>query len=204
MKFIGEHCPICESGRWEPKSDEVCLFRNGRKVHKIIGLHYALCNICGTRGYLPGQRKENQHLIQNYQSSLPGFVSPSDVLAVREKYELTQKQANQIFGGGSQGFSKWERGVTSPAGPTARLIKLALKYPEVMRALAIESDIKLAMPVTAYSNRNVVIIRNIRIEKNPSNFDNSFTDNDSIFEVEQDDLWSVMEKNQPQARTYLN
>ncbi|MDP1689324.1 MAG: type II toxin-antitoxin system MqsA family antitoxin [bacterium] len=200
MKFISEHCPICESGRWEPKSDDVCIFRHGRKTHKVIGLHYAICNICGTRGYLHGQRKENQHLIQNYQSSLLGYISPSDVLAIREKYELTQKEANKIFGGGSQGFSKWERGVTSPAGTTARLIKLALKYPEVMRALAKESDINLAMPTTTYSH-NIVIVN---IEKTPNHFDNGFTDNDSIFEVEEDDLWPVMEKNQPQASIYLN
>ena len=57
---------------------------------------------------------------------------------------LTQKQANQIFGGGVQSFSKWERGTSSPAGPTARLIRLALKHADVMAALANEVGVRIS------------------------------------------------------------
>jgi len=143
MIFNPEKCPVCDEGTWLPKCDGIYSFRYGRKVHEVAGQHYALCAKCGTRGYLPGQRDENRAQIRRYQDSLPGFISPSDVLAVREKYMLTQKDASLIFGGGVQSFSKWERGTASPAGPTARLIKLALNYPEVMQALAKEVGSKI-------------------------------------------------------------
>src|SRR3989339_76748 len=154
--FVSENCPVCGTGNWLPKSDEVYAFRHARKEYRIDGLHYAECNKCGTRGDLPGQRKENQQLVQKFQEALVGYISSSDVLALREKYQLTQKYANVIFGGGTQGFSKWERGISSPAGPTARLIKLALKYPEVMNALVKEVEVSLEEPINVASPRPTV------------------------------------------------
>lgn len=202
--FSSEKCPVCESGEWQPKSDDVHLFRHGRKTHQVTELHYAICNKCGTRGYLPGQRKANRLLIQKYQETLRGYVSPSDVLAVREKYLLTQKQGNEIFGGGTQGFSKWERGLTSPAGTTARLIKLALKYPEVMDALAKEAGVELVEPIVTRKASHVVVVSQ-RSAQQLCDIDVNFTSNDSSFEVEQDDdLWPVAEKTQYQARAYLH
>lgn len=203
--FASELCPICESGKWQPKSDDVHLIRHGRKTYKITGLHYAICNKCGAHGYLPGQRKANRLLVQKFHESLPWYVSPSDVLAVREKYRLTQKQANEIFGGGSQGFSKWERGIASPAGPTARLIKTALKYPEIMRALAEESGVKLTELIAPREASHVFVV-NVKSTGNiTSNCDDNFTNNGSTIDVEQDDkLWSVAGKNQRQAHAYLH
>ena len=145
--FAPESCPLCNNGIWKPYADGTYQFRYGRKSHSVSGQHYATCDKCGTRGYLPGQRDANQKLIREYQKAMPGYISPSDVLALREKYILTQEQAGLIFGGGKQGFSKWECGKTAPAGPTARLIKLALNIPDVMRILALDAGIQLPEPV---------------------------------------------------------
>lgn len=151
--FTPEPCPLCDGGTWKPYADGTYQFRHGRKSHSVSGQHYAICDKCGTRGYLPRQRDANQHLIREYQKTLLGYISPSNVLAVREKYLLTQEQAGIIFGGGKQGFSKWECGKATPAGPTARLIKLALKFPTVMLALAAEAGIQL--PETARRGRRI-------------------------------------------------
>jgi HTH-type transcriptional regulator / antitoxin MqsA len=141
--FAPEPCPVCGDGTWKPYCDGTHEFRHGRRSHFVGGQHYALCDKCGTMGYLPGQRDANRLLMREYQNALPGYISPSDVLALREKYLLTQEQAGLIFGGGKQGFSKWECGKASPAGPTARLIRLALKLPDAMSALAAEAGIQL-------------------------------------------------------------
>lgn len=151
--FVPEPCPLCEGGLWKPYSDGTYQFRHGRISHSVVGQHYAVCDKCGTRGYLPEQRSANQQLIREYQNRLLGYISSSDVLALREKYLLTQEQAGVIFGGGKQGFSKWECGKATPAGPTARLIKLALKFPAVMHELAKEADIEL--PETARYGRRI-------------------------------------------------
>lgn len=135
-KFAAEICPICQKGSFEPFSDGIYNFKHARKIHAVPGQHYAKCMECGTRGYLPNQRTANLDMIKEYQRHLPDYISPSDILAVREKYSLTQKEANILFGGGTQGFSKWERGLAVPAGPTARLMKLALESTDSLKILA--------------------------------------------------------------------
>lgn len=207
MKKIFESvkCPACESGEWQPKSDGVHSFRHSRKEYQVGGLHYAVCNNCGLRGFLPGQRKANRELIQKYQNTLVGYISPSDVLLVREKYLLTQKQANKIFGGGSQGFSKWERGIASPAGPTARLIKLALKHPDVMRALAEDSGVKLAEPIVPKTVSHVFVVKQKTVENLTSAIGEYSTTRGSSFEVELDEyLWSATKKDQNKTFAYPN
>ena len=136
--FKPEICPVCEQGMWMPHADGVYTYKHGRQVYNVSNQQYALCNHCGVKGFLPGQRDANIEALAAYEERLPGYISRSSVLAIREKYNLTQAQANQIFGGGKQGYSKWERGVSVPAGPTARLMKLALRFPEVIKELALE------------------------------------------------------------------
>lgn len=143
IKFECERCPLCKDGTWRPHADGTYKFLYARKSYRVSGQHYALCDKCATRGYLPGQRAANQQLIFEFQRALPGYISPSDVLSLREKYLLTQEQAGMIFGGGKQAFSKWECGKATPAGPTARLIKLALKSPEAMTILSTDAGVHL-------------------------------------------------------------
>jgi HTH-type transcriptional regulator/antitoxin MqsA len=136
-KFQPEACPICGDGVWRPMSDGVHKFRHKRNVFDVSGMHYALCDKCGSKGFLPGQAKANRQLIAAFQEGIKEFIAPSEILAVREKYLLTQEQAGRIFGGGSQAFSKWEHGKVTPAEPTAKLLKLVLRSEEAMRELAI-------------------------------------------------------------------
>lgn len=143
MKNENKNCPLCRNGKWKEFTDGEFNFRHGRKTYTVPGLHHAVCEECGTRGYLPGQRAHNKYIVEQYQSGMEGYISPSDVLSVREKYCLSQVDAVKIFGGGTQAFSKWERGTASPAGPTARLLKLALEVPAAMRYLAERAGVEL-------------------------------------------------------------
>ena len=141
--FTPTQCPICDTGLWLPMADGRFTFRHGRKEHFVGNQNYAKCNNCGAEGFLPGQRAANDASVRDFQRKLPGYISPSDVLAVREKYMLTQEQAGLIFGGGTQAFSKWECGKTQPAGPTGRLLQLALKSDSTMRELAAQVNVEL-------------------------------------------------------------
>lgn len=143
MKNSINKCALCGLGNWIPHNDGIYKFRHGRKTFEVENQHYAICDHCETRGYLPDQRSKNRKTISSFQEALDGFISPSDVLAVREKYCLSQLDAAKIFGGGTQGFSKWERGTTAPAGPTARLLRLALNVPAAMEYLASNAGIAL-------------------------------------------------------------
>lgn len=131
-----ETCPICDCGEFRPHGDGVFNFRHGRKTYTVENQQYALCTECGTSGYLPGQRRTNANSIKKFQAALTDYISPSDVLSVREKYNLTQKQASQLFKGGVNGFSRWERGIAFPSAGTAMLLKVALASTDAMKTLA--------------------------------------------------------------------
>ncbi len=141
--YKSETCPVCGEGVWRPMRDGVHRFRFGRKEHAVEGMHYAICDKCESRGFLPDQQSANRSAIAKYQQSLPGYIAPSDVLAVREKYGLTQEQAAKVFGGGILAFSKWETGKVTPSEPTAKLIRLALRDERAMAQLAEMSGVVL-------------------------------------------------------------
>jgi putative zinc finger/helix-turn-helix YgiT family protein len=128
-------CPMCGEGSLQPRADRQYVFRYLRRLHTVAGLEHAVCDRCGTSSYLPGQLARNKTRIEQAQREVAGYIGPQDILALRERYGLSQKLAARIFGGGVRAFSKWERGEVRPAEPTAKLMHLALADPGAMRSL---------------------------------------------------------------------
>jgi len=61
---------------------------------------------------------------------------PAVVRGIRKKLGLTQSKAAEIFGGGVNAFSEYERGVTQPSKSTMALLRLLDKHPELLREVA--------------------------------------------------------------------
>lgn len=118
-------------------------FRYGPHEYTVEGLSQAICDHCDTSGYLEGQLAENKKLISDFQKSLVKIMGPSDILELRVKYSLSQAQAAQIFGGGANAFSKWERGEVIPAESTANLLRLAFESEDAMMRLAKHAGVQL-------------------------------------------------------------
>ena len=53
----------------------------------------------------------------------------------RKRLGLTQKHAADLFGGGVNAFSEYERGKTQPSKSTVLLLKLLDKHPELLKEL---------------------------------------------------------------------
>ena len=53
----------------------------------------------------------------------------------RKRLGLTQKHAADLFGGGVNAFSEYERGKTQPSKSTVLLLKLLDKYPELLKEI---------------------------------------------------------------------
>jgi len=54
---------------------------------------------------------------------------------IRKRLKLTQRQAAELFGGGANAFSEYERGTTRPARSTVMLLRLLDHHPELLREL---------------------------------------------------------------------
>lgn len=60
------------------------------------------------------------------------FVDPAYIVGVRKKLRLDQREAAEIFGGGVNGFSRYETGKTKPPLALVKLLKLLDRHPELL------------------------------------------------------------------------
>lgn len=156
--FKPEPCPICGTGQWVPRSIGTHIISHKRKKHTVSGLHDAVCDHCGARGFLEGQVAENCTLIENYEKTLKDYISPRDIYRIREKYMLSQKDAEKAFAAGKNMFSKWENGDSVPNGTAALNLIRALEDPSHMQWLADRAGVKIehaerTLPLPAANTR---------------------------------------------------
>lgn len=66
------------------------------------------------------------------------YVDPSYIAKVRKQLDLDQRQAAEIFGGGVNGFSRYENGKTKPPLALVKLLKVLERHPDLL------DEVKLA------------------------------------------------------------
>lgn len=60
------------------------------------------------------------------------YVAPEFIARVRKKLKLDQGEAAEIFGGGVNAFSRYEKGRTKPPVALVKLLKVLDKHPELL------------------------------------------------------------------------
>lgn len=63
------------------------------------------------------------------------YVDPNYITQVRKKLDLDQRQAAEIFGGGVNAFSRYEKGRTRPPLALVKLFKLLDKHPHLLEEI---------------------------------------------------------------------
>ncbi|MDR3614804.1 MAG: type II toxin-antitoxin system MqsA family antitoxin [Candidatus Obscuribacterales bacterium] len=71
----------------------------------------------------------------NRESVKPEFISQT-----RKLLKLDQRQAAELFGGGTNAFSRYESGKTRPPLALVQLFKLLTKHPELLKELKIADE----------------------------------------------------------------
>ena len=60
------------------------------------------------------------------------IVDPGFIVNVRKKLELDQREAAEIFGGGTNAFSRYENGKTKPPLALVKLLKMLDRHPDLL------------------------------------------------------------------------
>lgn len=128
-------CPFCEVGETEEVefSKEI---KAGRKSVTVAGLKKKVCTQCQSESIPGWLHDQNMDLIEAAQERVKTLVLPAGLRALRERWDLSQKTASKIFGAGPSSFGKWESGQSSMSTPAALLVKVAVRFPNVMPYLA--------------------------------------------------------------------
>lgn len=69
------------------------------------------------------------------KEKLEGMPSPATIRRVRVKLKLSQREAGALLKVGESAFDKYERGLIEPSGPTAQLIRILDRHPEIAEEL---------------------------------------------------------------------
>ena len=92
------------------------------------------CADCGEVFLEKSDKEATDPLIYNFQAVLDGRLTTDDILRIRRKLGLTQKQAGEMIGGGPNAFSRYETGKAYPARGTENFLRVLDKHPEVLDA----------------------------------------------------------------------
>ena len=126
-------CPFCGKGVLERKTIQETYCYKGQTLE--VEQPGAWCNLCEEGILENDDLKATRKQIRDFQAEVDGLLSSSEIRRIRKKLKLTQKQAADIFGGGPNAFSRYERGDASPVRATSHLLRLLDKHPEQLGEL---------------------------------------------------------------------
>ena len=124
-------CPSCgyKEMKHEIEHSEVVTVAGLSKV--VTGLSGWFCPEC-EEGWLDDASSQHYGLVGDELVRQHRDQVKNDVRRIRRKLKLTQKQAANIFGGGVNAFSRYERGEVEPGLSTLKLLRLLDRHPKLL------------------------------------------------------------------------
>lgn len=145
-----------------------------KKSKYNIKIEYSLCNSCNREFISKNQIVANETRVRESKKHIDGLLSLSDIKNIRKKLNLTQTDASNIFGGGRNAFSKYERSEVTQSAAMDKLLRLASTDRYIFRKLVNLSDIKnkfnFGDPITI---KNISIVQKPKLKEWNNNYSNS-------------------------------
>jgi len=135
MNNLEKICPICEKGELVPSTHTSTFDYHGNDI-VVDDLEVSVCDLCKSELVFPEQNKINRIKVADQKRRFDGLLISNEIVALRKKYDLTQIQASKMFGGGTNAFSKYERGDVIQSIPMDRLLRLVNADPLLLLQLA--------------------------------------------------------------------
>ncbi len=73
--------------------------------------------------------------LRQLKEQVDGLPSPGSIKRSRTRLKLSRREAGAVFRVGPNAFQKYERGLIAPSGPTAQLMRLLDRRPELVEEL---------------------------------------------------------------------
>lgn len=128
-KFEGTPCPFCGGGVLHREERDTEYEYNGHRL--LIQQPGTYCNSCDEAILEPEDLKFNRQDLQAFRSRIDGLLEPKQIRRIRKLLGLNQKDAGEIFGGGHNAFSRYERGELAPPKTLSMLLNVLDKNKEL-------------------------------------------------------------------------
>lgn len=77
--------------------------------------------------------KKNGSRVTRMEFIPPESFNPNRIKKIRKEHELTQKMLAKLLNVSVETVKSWERGINQPNGPSARMLQLIDKRPDVVQ-----------------------------------------------------------------------
>ncbi len=132
-------CPSCGGVMRRGLRDEIITYGNASLKYQQPGWHCTSCD----DGVLEGVDNEYHdaalHEVMARAKRSP--ISPLLIRAAREAVGVSQREAGRIFGGGPTAFYKYETAKSVPSKGMAKLLRIAIQEPELVRKRIADSEL---------------------------------------------------------------
>lgn len=134
-------CPVCEEGQLHESHYEGDFKHNGKTVH-VTDLECYRCDTCDADPVFEDQIRHNHRKIADEKRRIDGLLTGDEIKAIRERLGISQTEAADMFGGGANAFSKYERGDVLQSKAMDKLLRVAAHYPFINGILREECEIE--------------------------------------------------------------
>lgn len=126
-------CKACGSGCVREGSARESLHYKGQDLD--VSIAFSACDACGDEFLTTDQIRLNDRAVVAAKRKAEGLLSPDEVKSARQALCLNQEKASQLFGGGRNAFSKYERGEVAQSVAMDRLIRICRSHPDLLDEL---------------------------------------------------------------------
>lgn len=134
-------CDACGEGQLHPKTAWDAV--EYKAQHGKIRHHYSVCDVCGSELANAQQMLENKRELIRFRKQVDDVPFGNQIAAMRKRFNLTQAQAGQLFGGGPVAFCKYEHDDILPDEAMSNLLYLAITYEDTVYKLAGRKNVSL-------------------------------------------------------------
>ena len=132
-----QQCPGCGYSDMQRREDHAETIRHGNHSVTVAELAGWFCPECDEAildeesSHRYGQAGDE--LLRQHREAVR-----QEIRRIRMKLGLTQRRAAELFGGGVNAFSRYERGEVEPGPSTVKLLHLLDKHPELLTEVVTE------------------------------------------------------------------
>ncbi|MDA3935011.1 MAG: type II toxin-antitoxin system MqsA family antitoxin [Gammaproteobacteria bacterium] len=147
MNHQAEICPDCETGHLHVQTYSDAFDYKGNAL-TVDGLQCWVCDHCESEIIRADQIRHGDKLFADARRRFDGLLTGDDIVQLRKKLGLTQHQAADLFGGGANAFSKYERGDVTQSVAMDRLMRIVARFPALLACLAGDAGVDAIAPTT--------------------------------------------------------
>ena len=130
-------CPVCGRVELVHGTRDMPFTYKGQTTH-VTAVTADWCDACGESLTGPAESERVMRAMNEFRQQVNAQDGNQELIRnVRKQLHLSQREAAELFGGGPNAFSRYERGSTEAPQPLVQLFKILGRHPELINELRV-------------------------------------------------------------------